>query len=716
MGAARKAVRTASGGDEKPSKQPGGGKPPRQQGPHGGGSNPLFEQCYRGSIVPEAEWPDFVAALRRELPVTFRFAAAHPLAASLAAHLEEEFAGGLGDMSMPLPEGGVCDKDVHGGPTCAGAAPPEGDAACPEVREEGGEQAQPLVRLPWLDSVWRLDLPKVVLRRAPGPKRLHGFLKRCTELGAISRQEAVSMVPVAVLGCHSGLRILDTCASPGMKTLQMIDAAATSPPLAEAERGQGGLSEGESAAAAAVLNSGVVVANELDGRRCCMLAHHVLRVRHPAGLVAHHSAVALPPLGGAFDRVLCDVPCSGDGTIRKAPQLLTGWRPNRSNALHPLQLRIACAGAAQLRVGGRMVYSTCALSPVENEAVVAALLRRAAGALQLVDCEGLLPGLPRRPGLEAWEVRAGSRHCKSAASLQSPAEANERGLSIPTSAWPPAGEAAARAGLPGALRLCWRLYPHLGDGGGFFVALLERTSAPLPPDFLPGTEGEKTAETEVPSGGCEGEELELPEEALCKEALPEAQREASFAAAPASERTAALIEEAREFYGLEALPAGNFLVRTDGDGRNIYLVSNALRDVLSGSPEIKAMVAGVRVFDENRFLKSSACRLRLAQEGARWLAPLMRRRRCHANPAEMLQLLEGEKVLFNSLDEASPLRTSLETMDAQGSAVVSCELVPGAEIHAAAERGAECLSLFVNQHELRELRECLAEFLVRRGG
>mmetsp|Transcript_87890 Transcript_87890/g.273172 ORF Transcript_87890/g.273172 Transcript_87890/m.273172 type:complete len:123 (+) Transcript_87890:395-763(+) len=120
------------------------------------------------------------------------------------------------------------------------------------------------------------------------------------------------------------------------------------------------------------------------------------------------------------------------------------------------------------------------------------------------------------------------------------------------------------------------------------------------------------------------------------------------------------------------------------------------------------MVAGVRVFDENRFLKSSACRLRLAQEGARWLAPLMRRRRCRADHAEMLQLLEGEKVPFASLDAASPLRAALQAMDAQGSVVVSCELAPGAEIHAAAERGAECLSLFVNQHELRELRECFA--------
>jgi 16S rRNA C967 or C1407 C5-methylase (RsmB/RsmF family) len=47
--------------------------------------------------------------------------------------------------------------------------------------------------------------------------------------------------------------------------------------------------------------------------------------------------------------------------------------------IHTLQLRIATRGAHLLKIGGRMVYSTCSLNPVENEAVVAALLNRAQG-------------------------------------------------------------------------------------------------------------------------------------------------------------------------------------------------------------------------------------------------------------------------------------------------------------------------------------------------
>lgn len=127
-----------------------------------------------------------------------------------------------------------------------------------------------------------------------------------------------------------------------------------------------------------------------------------------------------------FDRILCDVPCSGDGTLRKAPDLWKRWTPNFANGLHKyvrllsallsvclwedfhciiggadgylgrfplyfvshslllslicrLQVRIALRAAVLLDVGGMMVYSTCSLNPVENEASLAAILRACQG-------------------------------------------------------------------------------------------------------------------------------------------------------------------------------------------------------------------------------------------------------------------------------------------------------------------------------------------------
>lgn len=113
---------------------------------------------------------------------------------------------------------------------------------------------------------------------------------------------------------------------------------------------------------------------------------------------------------GPFDRVLCDVPCSGDGTVRKTMNIWRSWLPTSGLGLHALQLQVgpppnhhaACLfhdaswpygalylspvspscvcqiarrGAALMSVGGMMVYSTCSLNPIEDEAVVAELIK-----------------------------------------------------------------------------------------------------------------------------------------------------------------------------------------------------------------------------------------------------------------------------------------------------------------------------------------------------
>ena len=62
-----------------------------------------------------------------------------------------------------------------------------------------------------------------------------------------------------------------------------------------------------------------------------------------------------------------------------------------SLAVHALQLQIALRGVALLKVGGLMAFSTCSLNPIENEAVVAELLRSSKGALKLLDVTGELP-------------------------------------------------------------------------------------------------------------------------------------------------------------------------------------------------------------------------------------------------------------------------------------------------------------------------------------
>lgn len=56
------------------------------------------------------------------------------------------------------------------------------------------------------------------------------------------------------------------------------------------------------------------------------------------------------------------------------------------------------------QVGGRLVYSTCSLNPIEDEAVVAEVIRRTGGAMQLIDVSDQIPKLKRMAGLKTWKV------------------------------------------------------------------------------------------------------------------------------------------------------------------------------------------------------------------------------------------------------------------------------------------------------------------------
>ena len=148
----------------------------------------------------------------------------------------------------------------------------------------------------------------------------------------------------------------------------------------------------------------------------------------------------------------------------------------------PLRVpQIALRGLALLNVGGIMCYSTCSLNPIENEAVVAELLRRAGGAIELVEgaaakATQLAGGCA--PGMTHWQVYDFGLHAHaSLASLRADGSvtAGQHRL-YRASMWPPA--------TPGwqswaPLERCVRLLPHCSDSGGFFVALLRKVR-PLP--------------------------------------------------------------------------------------------------------------------------------------------------------------------------------------------------------------------------------------------
>lgn len=157
-------------------------------------------------------------------------------------------------------------------------------------------------------------------------------------------------------------RVLDTCAAPGGKTAVL------------AERLPG-----------AEITAVDASRKRVDGmRRMPALASERIRLQ-----VADAAKLELRP---EWDRILCDVPCSGTGTLARNPEIklrLEEADLARQQARQKAILRTGLSGLAQ---GGRLVYSSCSLEPEENEDVVAAVLREVAG-FRVVPAAGVLDEL-----------------------------------------------------------------------------------------------------------------------------------------------------------------------------------------------------------------------------------------------------------------------------------------------------------------------------------
>jgi multisite-specific tRNA:(cytosine-C5)-methyltransferase len=350
--------------------------------------------------------------------------------------------------------------------------------------------------------VWDMKTHKKVIRRYAPFAEFQKFLVAETTSGNISRQEVVSMIPPHFLDVKPGMVVLDMCAAPGSKTAQLAEMihGDEEDRVARAARNENPNIDGEGDYSDDGRSTGLLIANDSDYKRAGLLTHQVKRLNFPNLIVTNHDAaifpsVELPPAPSGkkqylkYDRILADVPCSGDGTARKNPNVWSKWTPKDGLGLHNLQLRILFRGLQMLKKGGRLVYSTCSMNPVENEAVVAAAIEACGGVskVQLVDASGYLPNLKRKPGLNKWKVYDTSAvpggektaHLFNSwdafvkAKQKYDKEEPQRQFSSKTSpgCFPPSATSEEER-IP--LERCVRVYPHLQDTGGFFIAILEK--------------------------------------------------------------------------------------------------------------------------------------------------------------------------------------------------------------------------------------------------
>ncbi|GIQ82128.1 RNA (C5-cytosine) methyltransferase, partial [Kipferlia bialata] len=338
--------------------------------------------------------------------------------------------------------------------------------------------ASMLQKVPFIQDgmAWMLHgLSRSHLRRVPQLKSLQSLLVLQMESGAINRQEAVSMLPPLFLGVKPGMRVLDMCAAPGSKTAQLLAAIHTQP-------------EGTPKDTPV---RGMVVANDVDLKRAYVLVHNVHRLKSPAMIVTNLDATKYPspPDGVLYDRILADVPCSGDGTLRKAPDMWTRWKANNGHQLHNVQLKVAVRGAMLLKPGGRMVYSTCSLNPVENESVIATLLKLAKGALKVVTVD--VPGVVGTPGYTTWPIY-------NPTNLEEECTPENRPKSVSATVFPPTketeGEGVTYESVCDQLKKTIRICPWAMNSGGFYVCTLEKSATiPLPTDGVWKTSLDETA-------------------------------------------------------------------------------------------------------------------------------------------------------------------------------------------------------------------------------
>ncbi|KAL7018767.1 hypothetical protein ACKWTF_010905 [Chironomus riparius] len=625
--------------------------------------NANFETYYKHEkVCPEDQFEKFMTAMRANLPTTFRITAFKGESKRLLEIVKEKLF-----------------TDYI--------------AALKDLEEYDEEQLKPKSLCWYPDELaWQLQLTRKDIRRSEKLFRLHNFLIAETKSGNISRQECVSMIPPILLDVKSHHKCVDLCASPGSKTAQIIEA------LHSTSNGK--------------IPSGYVVANDIDNKRCYMLVHQAKRLNSPCCLITNTDAGRFPNLFDRenkiikFDRILADVPCSGDGTLRKNPDIWLKWSPGHAIGLHGIQYRIARRGAEMLAVGGRMVYSTCSINPLENEAVISRLIRECDGALEIVDASSYVKGLIYNKGMTSWEPATKDlRFFKSFDEV--PVDTQ---TVIHKEMFPPDTETAAKYKLEN----CIRVLPHHQDTGAFFIALLEKKSL-LPwekevDDKSIESSARKIVETESTKNG-----EEQPENAKKKRRVHYGYREDPFVFFEPNEE---IFTSIKKFYELsDDFDPSCLLTRCNfGKKKNIYLCSPEMRDVLRKNEDIiKVINSGVKTFSRCDNNRNMECSFRLANEGLHNIDQFVgNRRRIHVENEDLVKILNN----LNPIDPPK-IRDLSETVQKQHSLIPSGSCIihykdDKIELHLVGWRGTSTFRAYIDVddsvHMLRLLGSDISKY------
>lgn len=179
-------------------------------------------------------------------------------------------------------------------------------------------------------------------------------------------------------------RVWDCCSAPGGKTMVLADRLA-------------GRAE--------------VLATDISARRLAAMQTRLQAAGYPEVRCANYDATSLPRNEGSFDLILCDVPCTGTGTLARNPEIRHRLKPEELARQAERQQLLVRAALNRLAAGGRLVYSTCSLEPEECERVTQTSV--GAEGVRQIDIAPLLDqlaarGTLRREALDPSLVRSGA--------------------------------------------------------------------------------------------------------------------------------------------------------------------------------------------------------------------------------------------------------------------------------------------------------------------
>lgn len=566
------------------------------------------------------------------------------------------------------------------------------------VNSEDNTDKEPFC-LPWYPEElgWQIQITRNDIRKSESYFQLHNFLISETSVGNISRQEVVSMIPPLLMDIQPHHKILDMCAAPGSKTAQIIEILHSK-------------SESD-------IPDGLVIANDINNNRCYKLVHQVKRLNSPCAIVTNHDAAIMPNFfftneDGSksvlkFDRILCDVPCTGDGTMRKNPDIWTKWNSANGNNLHGIQIRVLKRGLEMLAVGGLLVYSTCSLNPVENEAVLHRLLSESDDSVEIMDVSSVLPGLKYSPGVTHWFPA--SRDMSFYNNFE---EVPEKWRTVVRPNMFPPSEADAHKYH---LDRCIRILPHYQNTGAFFVAVLKKLK------LLPW-ESQKSATLSEKSVSKPDEDIAIENSINTerpKKKIKLGYKEDPFVFFTNEEIIWPLI---REFYGIvenSFLPSCLFTRCIIGKKKNIYLASKLTKNVISNNAaRIKLINSGVKVLSRCDS-RTMGCSFRLTHEGIASIhSSIDSKRKLTVSKPEMIEILlrfdPKNPLSITDLDE----ETKKHASDIENGSCVLLLNDDSIPLKLVGWKGVQTIRAYITQadsvHYLRILGEDVSRFNVNK--